>query len=211
MAHDHADPPARGRPAPVLVEPLQHNGPALLQRVVRHVVVARHAAGERQEPASAAADPLFEIALQQGTPDCFPERGIRRRAARLSHDRDFRIPRGAVKVRAPPPNPAGFAFAAATGYANRAEHVPRAADVSGRFALHSAPQQDGRYDRRTPRNDEAEPAPVAVPHFGTAPLDKGGTPFLHASSSVTSATKRHRQTWKRCSDRSVRSRRCSSP
>ena len=99
MAHDRPDPSARGNPAPVLLELLQHDHPALLQCVVRDVVVARHAAGEGQEPARAAADPLFEIALQQGTSDCVRERGIRRRMARPSH-MVSRIPRG-PRLRAP--------------------------------------------------------------------------------------------------------------
>ena len=88
MAHDRPDPPARGRPAAVLVEFLKHDDPTLLERVVRDVVVAGHAPGERQEAARAAPDPLLKVALQQGTPDCVPERGTRRRVAWSGHGSD---------------------------------------------------------------------------------------------------------------------------
>ena len=87
VAHDRPDPPARGRLAPILMELFEHDDPALLERIVSDVVVARHAPGQRQEPAGTAADPLFEFARQKGTPDCFPQRGTRRRMARRTHDR----------------------------------------------------------------------------------------------------------------------------
>ena len=55
---------------------------------MRDVVVAGHAPGERQEAARAAPDPLLKVALQQGTPDCVPERGTRRRVAWSGHGSD---------------------------------------------------------------------------------------------------------------------------
>ena len=55
---------------------LQHDDPALLQRVVRHDVIARDAPGERQEAGRAAADPCLRVLRQQWTPDAFFNLGL---------------------------------------------------------------------------------------------------------------------------------------
>ena len=58
-----------GGRAPVLEQFLQHDDPALLERVARGRVVAGDPAGDGQEPRRAAPEPGLGVLVEQRTPD----------------------------------------------------------------------------------------------------------------------------------------------
>ena len=79
VAYDGGHPRACGRTALVLPELLQHDDPALLERVDGRRVIACDSPGEREEPSRAASDPRFSVLLEERTPDRFMYRQPRRR------------------------------------------------------------------------------------------------------------------------------------
>ena len=83
VAYDGSHPRTCGRTALVLPELLQHDNPALLERVVGRCVIACDPPSERQEPGRAAPDPRFGVLLEERAPDRFVYRRPRRR--RLRH------------------------------------------------------------------------------------------------------------------------------
>lgn len=64
VTYDGRHPGACGRTALVLPELLQHDDPALLERVVGRCVIARDAPGKRQETGRAAPDPRFGVVVE---------------------------------------------------------------------------------------------------------------------------------------------------
>ena len=71
VTYHRADPPAGGRTAPVLVQLLQHDDPALLQGISGGRIVAGDPPGDGQEPRRAAPQPCLGIPVEQRAPDRF--------------------------------------------------------------------------------------------------------------------------------------------
>lgn len=82
--NDRRDPAARPGRAAVLLELVEHENPARVQRVAGVLVRARHAAGQREEPARAAPVPRFEVAFEQRAPTRFPTRRRHNRTRNLA-------------------------------------------------------------------------------------------------------------------------------